>query len=65
MLTSISTELGPCHVNKQNETYLNPHSWNNVSNMLFISQPLGVGMCLDGDYRVHILNGLYRILLCR
>ena len=45
MLISISTELGPCHVNKQNETYLNPHSWNNVSNMLFISQPLGVGMC--------------------
>lgn len=36
-------ELGPCHVNEKLETYINPHSWNEVSNMLFISQPLGTG----------------------
>lgn len=42
-LKLIGIELGPCHVNESYETYLNPHSWNEVSNMLFISQPLGTG----------------------
>lgn len=36
-------ELGPCHINEKLETYINPHSWSEVSNMLFISQPLGTG----------------------
>ena len=37
-------ELGPCHVNSTFDDYINPHSWNQVSNLLFLSQPLGVGM---------------------
>lgn len=40
---SLVLELGPCHVNEKLETYINPHSWSEVSNMLFISQPLGTG----------------------
>ncbi|UZJ55478.1 hypothetical protein CBS101457_004798 [Exobasidium rhododendri] len=35
-------EHGPCGY-KDGETYFNPHSWNNVSNMLYIDQPVGVG----------------------
>lgn len=38
------TELGPCRVNETFDTVVNPHSWNEVSNLLFISQPLGTGM---------------------
>ncbi|KAJ5628335.1 hypothetical protein N7490_010563 [Penicillium lividum] len=42
-LIGLFEELGPCHVNETYDTYLNPHSWNEISNMLFISQPLGTG----------------------
>ncbi|KAI0685440.1 alpha/beta-hydrolase [Cerioporus squamosus] len=37
-------ENGPCHVNPDNQTtYLNKHSWNNLSNVIYIDQPIGVG----------------------
>jgi carboxypeptidase C (cathepsin A) len=42
-LIGLFEELGPCHVSKELKTYLNPYSFSNVSNMLFLSQPIGVG----------------------
>ncbi|KAG1766459.1 Alpha/Beta hydrolase protein [Suillus occidentalis] len=37
-------ENGPCVVNADsNSTTLNPYSWNNLSNMIYIDQPIGAG----------------------
>ncbi|EIN12211.1 alpha/beta-hydrolase [Punctularia strigosozonata HHB-11173 SS5] len=36
-------ELGPCTVASANSTKLNPYSWNNEANLLFVEQPVGVG----------------------
>ncbi|KJF60508.1 carboxypeptidase S1 [Coccidioides immitis RS] len=41
-------ENGPCFVNDDsNSTYLNPWSWNNEVNMLYIDQPNQVGFSYD------------------
>ncbi|KAI0073558.1 alpha/beta-hydrolase [Panus rudis PR-1116 ss-1] len=37
-------ENGPCLVNPdQSSTVINPFSWNNISNMIYIDQPIGTG----------------------
>lgn len=36
-------ELGPCNVTENFTSQVNPYSWSEVSNLLFLSQPLGVG----------------------
>ncbi|KAF2460491.1 Alpha/Beta hydrolase protein [Lineolata rhizophorae] len=42
-LIGLFQELGPCNVTEELETMYNPYAWNNVSNMLFLSQPFGTG----------------------
>jgi carboxypeptidase C (cathepsin A) len=36
-------EIGPCTITEELETELNPHSWNELSNLVFFSQPVGIG----------------------
>jgi len=41
-------ENGPCHVNTDsNSTYLNPWSFNNISNMIYVDQPVQTGFSYD------------------
>ncbi|KAK7045775.1 hypothetical protein VNI00_007176 [Paramarasmius palmivorus] len=45
-------ELGPCRINNDSSSVsLNPFSWNNEANLLFIDQPVGVGFS-HGDLNV-------------
>ncbi|KAJ7915166.1 alpha/beta-hydrolase [Mycena leptocephala] len=43
-------ENGPCTVNADgNSTTLNPFSWNSVTNMIYIDQPIGTGFSFGTD----------------
>ena len=42
-LIGLFQELGPCNVTEDLKTEVNPFAWNEVSNLLFLSQPVGTG----------------------
>lgn len=43
-------ENGPCQVNADGKTtVINPFSWNNISNMIYIDQPIGTGFSFGTD----------------
>lgn len=48
-------ELGPCNITEDLVTQLNPYGWNEVSNMLFLSQPLGVGFSYGSKVRAYYI----------
>jgi carboxypeptidase C (cathepsin A) len=48
-LTGFMTEQGPFHVAEDGSLINNPYAWNNIANMLFIEQPVGVGFSWSGD----------------
>ncbi|PGG97877.1 hypothetical protein AJ79_09049 [Helicocarpus griseus UAMH5409] len=53
-------ENGPCFVNPDsNSTTLNPYAWNNEVNMLFLDQPVQVGLSYDtlANYTKNLITG--------
>jgi hypothetical protein len=47
-LGGATMENGPCYINADsNSTTLNPWSWNNKVNMLYVDQPVQVGFSYD------------------
>jgi hypothetical protein len=47
-LMGVTAENGPCYINSDsNSTTLNPWSWNNKVNMLYLDQPVQVGFSYD------------------
>ncbi|MCJ1310356.1 hypothetical protein MMC25_004020 [Agyrium rufum] len=61
-LIGLLQENGPCSVgNDSNSTILNPWSWNNEVNMLYIDQPVQVGYSYDKlqNYTYDVINELY------
>lgn len=48
-LLGLFQEVGPCSINKELVSILNPYSWSNVTNLLFISQPTSVGFSYETE----------------
>ncbi|KAB5513212.1 carboxypeptidase S1 [Coniochaeta sp. 2T2.1] len=59
-MLGLLVENGPCFVNADsNSTTLNPYSWNNEVNMLYLDQPVQVGFSYDSlaNFTLDLITG--------
>lgn len=59
-LLGLFQELGPCNVTEELETQLNQYSWNEVSNLMFLSQPVGVGFSYGHKEEGDVVAGQFQ-----
>ncbi|CZT08422.1 hypothetical protein WAI453_007252 [Rhynchosporium graminicola] len=59
-LIGLFEELGPCNITANLTTQVNPYSFSEVSNMLFLSQPLGVGFSYGSEGEGSFDNGIFQ-----
>ena len=55
-MTGLFGELGPYRFASDDVLVRNPYSWNKVAHLIFIDQPVGVGLSFVNDGRGYVTN---------